>query len=104
MRAATVAGYLPSAAMRYGREPDRAERLMAVADRAACMLGNFRSMFSSASTDAGSGIDRYVRLDDSTSLVFYLPRAFPIGFWAPFPNSWMSTGKRVGRVGKLLGC
>jgi hypothetical protein len=35
-------------------------------------------------------------------LISYLPRAFEIGYWAPFPNTWIAAGRRIGSAGKLL--
>lgn len=61
-----------------------------------------RYRFSAFYSEAGSGIDRDARFDDFESLLLYLPRASEIGLWAPFPNTWVASGKRVGSVGKLL--
>jgi len=35
-------------------------------------------------------------------LLRYWLRAFEIGMWAPFPSMWVSAGKRVGNVGKIV--
>jgi hypothetical protein len=75
---------------------------MAAADRASRRLGGFRTRFSASYTDAGSGVDQRVKVQDLASLVGYLPRAFAVGMWSPFPNSWAGAGKRVGSAGKLL--
>lgn len=90
--------YLPRAAADAGR----VEKLMASADRAARRVGSIRYRFSAFYAEAGSGVDGGVRFNDLKSLVLYLPRAFVIGWWAPFPNTWMGAGKRVGSAGKLL--
>ena len=97
-----VVNYLPRAVSVYGEEPGRAARLMVATDKAAQRLGTIRSKFSAFYTDAGSGIDRDVRFHNLTSLLLYLPRAFAVGWWAPFPDTWAGSGRRVGSVGKLL--
>jgi hypothetical protein len=93
-----VVKYLPRAPAEQGR----VGRLATAADRAAHRLGGLRYRFSALYTEAGSGVDQGVRLDDLKSLILYLPRAFEIGMWAPFPNTWVAAGKRVGSMGKLL--
>ena len=35
-------------------------------------------------------------------IIKYLPRATVVGFLAPFPNMWLSTGKQVGSGGRVL--
>jgi hypothetical protein len=77
-------------------------RLAAAADGTARRVGTLRYRFSASYTDAGSGVDGDVRFEDLKSLIRYLPRAFAVGCWAPFPNSWVASGKRVGSAGKLL--
>ena len=101
-RVTTVVAYLPRAVSANGEEPGRAARLMAAADKAALRLSTVRSKFSAYYPEAGSGVDRDVRFRDITSLLQYLPRAFAIGWWAPFPDTWAGSGRRVGSVGKLL--
>lgn len=97
-RVPTVVTYLPSASAGEGR----VGRLSAAADRAAHRLASVRYRFSASYMEAGSGVDRDVRFDDLKSLILYLPRAFAIGWWAPFPNTWVASGRRVGSAGKLL--
>lgn len=101
-RVTTVAEYLPSLVERYGPEPGRAVQLLAAADSASRSLGAVRSRFSGSYPDAGSGMDSRVVIEDFASMLRYLPRAFTVGMWAPFPNSWAGAGRRVGSVGKLL--
>lgn len=91
----TAVKYLPVA-------PPGAGRLATAADRNARRVGVMRYRFSAFYSEAGSGIDRDARFDDLKSVLLYLPRAFEIGWWAPFPNTWVASGKRVGSVGKLL--
>lgn len=97
-RMPSVVTYLPRAAADAGR----VEKLAAAADRAARRVGSIRYRFSAFYAEAGSGVDGGVRFNDFKALVLYLPRAFVIGWWAPFPNTWMGAGKRVGSAGKLL--
>lgn len=101
-RIPTVVTYLPRALAEGGSEPSRVGRLMAAANRGAHRLGSVRHRFSAFYAEAGSGVDRDVRFADLKSVLFYLPRAFEIGWWAPFPNTWVASGRRVGSAGKLL--
>jgi len=61
-----------------------------------------RYRFGAVYSEAGSGVDRGVRFNDFKSLILYLPRAFAIGCCAPFPDMWLTAGRRVGSAGKLL--
>ncbi|HEX8190425.1 MAG TPA: hypothetical protein VF586_18855 [Pyrinomonadaceae bacterium] len=97
-RVTTVVTYLPSPPVDAGH----VGRLGAAADRAAHRLGSFRHRFSASYTEAGSGFDSAVRFYDLKSVLLYLPRAFAVGWWAPFPNTWVDAGRRVGSAGKLL--
>ena len=101
-RVTAVVVYHRRAVGRDGSEPGRAARLAAAADRAARRLGMLRYRFNASYTDTGSGVDPDVRLDDLRSLIQYLPRAFAVGWWAPFPDSWLGEGRRVGSLGRLL--
>jgi hypothetical protein len=101
-RVATVVTYLPRAATSEDGTTSRVGRLVAAADKAAHRVGTVRYRFSATYTEAGSGVDRGVRFDNLKSLILYLPRAFAVGFWAPFPDTWVGAGRRVGSVGKLL--
>ncbi len=53
-------------------------------------------------TGLGSIIDPDVRLRGSADIVRYLPRAAVIGFFAPFPNMWLTSGTEVGISGRIL--
>jgi hypothetical protein len=101
-RVPTVVTYLPRARAEEGATPSYAGRLRAAADRAAHRVGSVRYRFSAVYSEAGSGVDRDVRFNDLTSLILYLPRAFVIGCCAPFPDTWVAAGRRVGSAGKLL--
>lgn len=98
----TAVKYFPVARRGADGRPSRAGLLAAAADRSARRVGVMRYRFSAFYSEAGSGIDRDARFDDFKSLLLYLPRAFEIGWWAPFPDTWVASGKRVGSVGKLL--
>ncbi len=71
-------------------------------DFVALRLSGIRSRFVAAYPDAGSVIDRDFDFRDLRGMISYLPRAFAIGCWAPFPNTWISAGRRVGGFGKVL--
>ena len=53
-------------------------------------------------TTPGAVIDSDVRLRGRADVVRYLPRAAVIGFFAPFPNMWLTSGKEVRRGGRFL--
>jgi hypothetical protein len=61
-----------------------------------------RFIFALSYPDAGSSLDSDREFKSLNDLLTYLPRAMEIGLWAPFPNSWISSGRRVGRAGQLL--
>lgn len=50
----------------------------------------------------GAVIDSDVRLRGRADVIRYLPRAAVIGFFAPFPNMWLTAGTEVGRSGRFL--
>ena len=50
----------------------------------------------------GSVIDPDVRLNGRADIIGYLPRAAVIGFFAPFPKMWLTSGTEVGRGGRFL--
>jgi hypothetical protein len=51
---------------------------------------------------AGSGIDVEVRFETWGQIVRYVPRALEIGLFAPFPDTWLTAGTKVGRGGRIL--
>ncbi len=61
-----------------------------------------RVKFVAVYPDAGSVIDSDREIKNLNDLLGYLPRAMEIGLWAPFPNSWISARRSVGKVGSLL--
>lgn len=56
----------------------------------------------SVPSEAGSDIDKGIHFNSFVDIVRYLPRAVMIGFLAPFPNMWLTTGKQLGSSGRLL--
>ena len=52
----------------------------------------------------GSVIDAHVPIYDFYSVLTYLPRAIQIGFLAPFPKDFLTSGGSVGRIGYILSC
>lgn len=97
-RVPTLVSYLP----RVRPDEAGAGRLRAAADRAALRIGSMRYRFAALYSESGSNIDSGVRLRRPADVLLYLPRAFAIGWWAPFPNTWATAGTSVGVAGKLL--
>ena len=56
----------------------------------------------SVPSEAGSDLDRGVRFRRPVDILRQVPRATLVGFFAPFPNMWLSAGKQVGSGGRLL--
>ncbi len=98
----TIITYRPRARASKSASLPLVGPLFKAADSAARRVSNARSRFAASYPDAGSGIDRRVEFTDFADLALYLPRAFEIGFWAPFPNTWAAAGRRVGSAGRLL--
>ena len=98
----TITTYRPHASASKSASLPLVGPLFEAADGAARRVSNARSRFAASYTEAGSGIDPRVEFVDFADLVLYLPRAFEIGFWAPFPNTWAAAGRRVGSAGRLL--
>jgi hypothetical protein len=92
---------LPARA-RLGGSDSTAVRWRASADRAARRISSMRSRFAAAYSDSGSLLDGSKEFRSGGDLVAYLPRAVAIGLWAPFPNSWVRSGRRIGSAGKSL--
>jgi hypothetical protein len=82
--------------------PNFTGRLSKATEIIAADLSQTRHRFNVGTPESGSAIDREVEFKDSKDLVHYLPRAFEIGFWAPFPNTWLGAGARVGSAGRIL--
>jgi hypothetical protein len=68
----------------------------------AARVARVRGRFLERYRDAGSNIDDHVPLTGMGDLVGYLPRAAAIGFLAPFPDMWTTTGGRVGLTARRL--
>jgi hypothetical protein len=66
-------------------------------------ITRWRSRFTVLYPNAGSNIDSHVQFNGMADIIRYLPRAAAIGFFAPFPNMWFTTGRRLGSTGRLLG-
>jgi 4-amino-4-deoxy-L-arabinose transferase-like glycosyltransferase len=98
----TVVSYLPRAASEVRQPETYAGRLYAVADRMVLRVGSIRYRFTAIYSKSGSNIDSDLRFRHVGDILQYLPRAFEIGLWAPFPRTWAETGRRVGSAGKLL--
>lgn len=98
----SIVSYLPR--VRHENAPSQTftGRLYEASDRAALRVGSMRYRFSAFYRESGSNIDPDARIRDMRSLFLYLPRAFEIGWWAPFPAMWVAAGRRVGSIGKLL--
>lgn len=97
-----VISYLPRARFKEEAEMSYTERLYAAADNTALRIGSIRSRFNAVFSKSGSGLDLNVDFRDMRGMLNYLPRACEIGFWAPFPNTWLAAGRHVGNMGRLL--
>ena len=82
--------------------PTFARRLYTWAEIDTRRISSTRNRFNVVSPESGSAIDRGVEFNNLRDPLLYLPRAFAIGFWAPFPDQWVGGGKRVGSAGRLL--
>jgi len=65
-------------------------------------IGKLRQGFAIEFADAGSNLDPDVQLNNTVDVIRYLPRAAMIGYFAPFPRMWLTTGNQVGRSGRIL--
>ena len=65
-------------------------------------ISSMRSRFAAAYYNSGSLLDANTEFRTASDLLAYLPRAMAVGLWAPFPDMWISAGRRVGNAGKLL--
>jgi hypothetical protein len=54
------------------------------------------------SDDVGSAIDAGVVFGSHADVVAYAPRAFQIGYLAPFPTMWVGSGAMMGSGGRAL--
>jgi len=70
--------------------------------RAVAYVAVTRHRFIRLYPDAGSNIDSDVQFDGLADVLRYAPRAAAVGFFAPFPDMWFSSGKTVGSAGRLL--
>ena len=70
--------------------------------RVAAYITALRIRFILTYPDAGSNIDSDLQFNRTRDVLFYLPRAAEIGFFAPFPKMWFTPGKQVGSAGRLL--
>jgi hypothetical protein len=61
-----------------------------------------RKRFIEMYPDSTSNVDTHIQLTEMADILRYLPRAAAIGFFAPFPNMWLTSGKQVGSAGRLL--
>ena len=61
-----------------------------------------RWKFRKTAPESGSRIDENVIFYSPGDIVRYIPRAIQIGFAAPFPNMWFSSGRATGRLGRLV--
>lgn len=61
-----------------------------------------RHKFITRYPKAGSNMDVEVELRSLKDIILYLPRAFAVGMFSPFPQMWFGSGEMVGRAGRLL--
>jgi hypothetical protein len=48
-------------------------------------------------------IDSDMMFRNVSEIIEYIPRAMMIGFFAPFPNQWLASGKTGGKAIRILG-
>jgi hypothetical protein len=65
-------------------------------------IDNVRHRFATEYPGAASNIDADVSIVSTSAFLKYLPRAAVIGFFAPFPNMWLSNGNQVGSAGRVF--
>jgi hypothetical protein len=70
--------------------------------RFARRVSSIRSRFAAVYSDSGSLVDAQAEFRNVGDLLRYIPRAFAVGMWAPFPSMWVSSGKQVGNIGKMI--
>jgi hypothetical protein len=70
--------------------------------RLAVRVATVRHRFVTDYAGVSSNIDGDVPLGSAADLVRYLPRAAAIGFFAPFPDMWLTAGSTVGSAGRLV--
>jgi hypothetical protein len=92
----------PPAGVEAGRATGGGSAPQHIWSRAAAHVGAVRRELAEAFPESGSDIDPDVRIDGASDLLGYLPRAAAVGFFAPFPNMWLTSGKRVGSAGRRL--
>ena len=97
-----IISYPPSGSLPVKMSRNSPQRLSRAAEKIAFRIGSARYDFNVSYPESGSSIDRGVELRNFKDVIAYLPRAFTVGFWSPFPATWMSAGKQVGRAGRLL--
>ncbi|MCA1567614.1 MAG: hypothetical protein LC803_18585 [Acidobacteria bacterium] len=102
VQVSTNVSYLPRIDRESAASPTSTGRVYAAADRVALRVGSVRYRFSAFYRESGSNIDPDARIIDIRSLFHHLPRAFQIGCCAPFPSTWVASGKLIGSAGKLL--
>jgi hypothetical protein len=70
--------------------------------RPIALIQGMRDAFADRYRDSATLIDPNVQFITTMDVARYLPRAMEIGFLAPFPNSWLGTGREVGLSGRIL--
>jgi len=92
---ATIFMTPPQMAPFVGREPVNRSLWFRIAKR--------RHDFIVAGTgNSGSDIDVDVEFSNRADIIKYVPRATEIGYLAPFPEMWFTSGNNVGLIGRLL--
>jgi hypothetical protein len=81
--------------------PSRYAKLSGLADQALRGIAAARFDFNHSYPGSASLIDNDVYFNSFIDLLRYLPRAFAIGLWAPFPDMWVGAGTHVGSAGRL---
>ena len=71
-------------------------------DYSASQVGLIREYNKDDASPAGSNVDTYYEINNLGDLLRYIPRAFVVGFYAPFPNMWYEEGAKLGFSARIV--
>ncbi len=66
------------------------------------IMARRRSSIVTEQDGANSSVDKSVFFNSTADIVRYLPRAIQIGFFTPFPNTWLQRGSGTGSAKRFL--
>ena len=103
-----AAALLPDYSRRTGSqtraafEPVKQQMAQTTVGKLAAFIALRRLRFLRSYPDAGSNIDSDVQFNTTGDVIRYFPRSVEIGWLAPFPNKWSSSGRLLSRFGRFL--